>query len=254
MVLAAIVPTAVPDAGDRPQLRLIRGMGKLHDSFGDSRVEDMRLVDRFNRGDPAAFSALFRRHQKDVARLVMRMLGSSGEVQDVLQEVFLQVFRSLPEFRGKSRLLTWIYRVAVNVVLMHRRAGRSRPVLAQAELGPPPADPDPLPDEQAERSIRVSALMRLMERLSEKKRTAFVLHELQGLSPVEIADIVGAPVLTVRTRLFYARRELVSLIEREAALSHILEGLVEVSGQSGNSKNSESDTMVNNDPERRGDK
>jgi RNA polymerase sigma-70 factor, ECF subfamily len=253
VVPAAIVPTVVPGAGDRPQLRLIRGMGKSHDSIGDPRLEDMRLADRFNRGDPAAFSELFRRHQKDVARLVTRMLGSSRDVQDVLQEVFLQIFRSLPEFRGKSRLSTWIYRVAVNVVLMHRRAGRSRPVLAQAELGPPPADPDPLPDEQAERSLRVSALMRLMEQLSEKKRTVFVLHELQGLSPVEIARIVGAPVLTVRTRLFYARRELVSLIGREAALSHILEGLVEASEQVDNSKDSESDTMVNDDPERRGD-
>ncbi len=187
--------------GTWPRLRLIRGMGKTNDSFANPRQEDLRLVTRFNSGDPAAFSELFRRHQKDVARLVMRMLGSSGDVQDVMQEVFLQVFRSLSDFRGKSRLSTWIYRVAVNVVLMHRRASRSRPVLAREELAPPPADPEPLPDEQVERSLRVAALERLMERLSEKKRTVFVLHELQGLSPIEIADIVGAPVLTVRTRL-----------------------------------------------------
>jgi RNA polymerase sigma-70 factor (ECF subfamily) len=202
-------------------------MGKPDDPFANPRLEDMRLVERFNRGDPAAFSDLFRRHQKDVARLVARMLGTGGDVQDVMQEVFLQVFRSLPDFRGKSRLSTWIYRVGVNVVLMHRRAGRSRPVLAREELAPPPADPELLPDEQVERSLRVAALERLMDRLSEKKRTVFVLHELQGLSPVEIADIVGAPVLTVRTRLFYARRELISLIGREATLSHLFEELSE---------------------------
>jgi RNA polymerase sigma-70 factor (ECF subfamily) len=202
-------------------LRLIRGMGKANDSPSTSRKDDLRLVERFKRGDPAAFKELFSRHQKDVARLVSRMLGSSGDIQDVTQEVFLQVFRSLPEFRGKSRLSTWIYRVAVNVVLMHRRAGRSRPVLASAELAPPPADPAPLPDEQVEQAWRASALTRLLERLSDKKRTVFILHELQGLSPIEIAEIVGAPVLTVRTRLFYARRELITLIGRETSLSHL---------------------------------
>ena len=82
-------------------------------------------------------------------------------------------------------------------------------------------DPEPLPDEQVELSLRVEALQRLMDRLSEKKRTVFVLHELQGLSPVEIADIVGAPVLTVRTRLFYARRELMTLIGRDESLAHL---------------------------------
>ena len=215
------------DAGARPRLRLIRGMGKSDDTGANGRHEDMRLVDRFNSGDPSAFSELFARHQRDVARLVARMLGSSNDAQDVLQEVFLQVFRSLPEFRGKSRLSTWIYRVAVNVVLMHRRAGRSRPILAGADLAPPPADPEPLPDEQVELSLRVAALERLMDRMSEKKRTVFILHELQGLSPVEIAEIVRAPVLTVRTRLFYARRELMTLIGRDESLAQLYAELSE---------------------------
>jgi len=202
-------------------LRLIRGMANSENTVAGGRREDMRLVDRFNGGDSAAFSELFERHQKDVARLVSRMLGAASDAQDVMQEVFLQVFRSLPEFRGKSRLSTWIYRVAVNVVLMHRRSARSRPVLAGADLAPPPTDPQPLPDEQVELSIRVAALERLMDRLSEKKRTVFVLHELQGLSPIEIAEVVGAPVLTVRTRLFYARKELMTLISRDASLAHL---------------------------------
>ena len=202
-------------------------MGNTDDSFANPRQDDLRLVTRFNSGDPTAFSELFRRHQKDVARLVVRMLGSSSDAPDVIQEVFLQVFRSLADFRGKSRLSTWIYRVAVNVVLMHRRAGRSRPVLSREELAPPPEDPEPLPDEQVEMSLRVAALERLMERLSEKKRTVFILHELQGLSPIEIADIVAAPVLTVRTRLFYARRELMSLIGREPGLNHLFADLIE---------------------------
>jgi RNA polymerase sigma-70 factor (ECF subfamily) len=202
-------------------------MGNNSDSFADPHQEDMWLVARFNDGNREAFSELFRSHQKDVARLVARMLGSSGDVQDVVQEVFFQVFRSLADFRGKSRLSTWIYRVAVNVTLMHRRARQTRPVLAREELAPPPTDTGPLPDEQVERSLRVAALERLMDHLSEKKRTVFVLHELQGLSPAAIAQVVGAPVLTVRTRLFYARRELTLLISRESSLGCLYASLIE---------------------------
>lgn len=202
-------------------------MGTTNDSTATPLHEDLRLVSRFNAGDPAAFSELFQRHQSDVTRLVVRMIGSSGDVQDVIQEVFFQVFRSLPDFRGKSRLSTWIYRVAVNVVLMHRRARQSRPQLASEDLAQLPVDPGLPPDEQVDRTMLVARLENLMDRLSEKKRTVFVLHELQGLSALEIARIVGAPVLTVRTRLFYARRELISLIGRDTALSYLSADLSE---------------------------
>jgi RNA polymerase sigma-70 factor (ECF subfamily) len=114
-----------------------------------------------------------------------------------------------------------VYRIGVNVALMHRRASRSRPQLVPEEVALVPVDAEPLPDEQFERRQRAAALDRLMDRLSEKKRTVFVLHELQGLSPVEIAKIVRAPVLTVRTRLFYARRELIALIASDQSLTSL---------------------------------
>ncbi len=228
MVLAAIVLKEPSDVriGARPQFRLIQGMAKVTEAPRSSRQEDIDLVARFNKGDTSAFSELFRRHHKDVTRLVTRMLGASRDAQDVVQEVFLQVFKSLPDFLGKSRLSTWVYRIGVNVVLMHRRAARSRPVLAKEDAAPVPTDPRPLPDEQVERSLRVAALDRLMDLLSEKKRTVFVLHELQGLAPVEIAKIVRAPVFTVRTRLFYARRELVMHIGREPSLKLLFPELI----------------------------
>jgi RNA polymerase sigma-70 factor (ECF subfamily) len=187
----------------------------------------MDLVARFNRGEPEAFSELFHRHHKGVVRLVARMLGSTVELHDVVQEIFLQIFKSLPQFRGTSRLSTWVYRIGVNVVLMHRRSNRSRPRLVDEEAGPVAADVHLLPDEQVERRRRVAALEHLMEQLSEKKRTVFILHELQGLSPVEISEIVGAPVLTVRTRLFYARRELTDRIAHDARLRLLLPALTE---------------------------
>ena len=149
------------------------------------------------------------------------MLGPSSDLDDVVQEVFLQVHRSIRDFRGNSQFTTWLYRVTVNVVLMHRRALRSRPVFSDAPAGHAPSDIRPLPDEQVARLARIRAFQRLLDRLSDKKRTVFVLHEIEGLAPAEIAKIVSAPVLTVRTRLFYARRELAAMIHEEPTLASL---------------------------------
>ena len=186
---------------------------------------DEQLVERCRAGDQLAFRALFLRHRADVARVVARMTRSdSAELEDLVQEVFIQVHRSIGNFHGRSRLSTWIYRVAVNVVLMHRRAKRSRPTLVEESAASgPTAAALPLPDEQAAARARVRAFERLLERLSEKKRTVFILHELQGLTPKEIAEIVAAPVLTVRTRLFYARREIATLLDSEPTLATLLD-------------------------------
>lgn len=182
--------------------------------------EEERLIARASVGDAAAFRELYERHRADVARLVYRMLGGRSDFEDVIQEVFVQVYKSLKDFRGQSKLSTWMHRVTVNVVLMHRRAARSRPVFADE----PPSDgllrsESTAPDEDVERRERMRAFGRLLDRLADKKRIVFVLHELEGIAPSEIAEIVGAPVLTVRTRLFYARRELEGMLRDEPSLA-----------------------------------
>ena len=186
------------------------------------------LVARCRAGEPAAFRQLFREHRASVARLVHRMTGGSSELEDLVQEVFVQVHKSLGSFRREARLSTWIYRIAINVVLMHRRAQRSRPSLLPVAGDTGLVDEDQ-PDEQLARRRRVSALYRLLERMSEKKRTVYVLHEIEGLSPAEIAQVVGAPVLTVRTRLFYARRTLLAELANEPTLAALANGLPPVS-------------------------
>jgi RNA polymerase sigma-70 factor (ECF subfamily) len=183
------------------------------------------LVVRAQTGDRAAFAELFHRHRRDVARLVFRMTGPRADVDDLIQEVFLQVHRSLGDFRGQSRFSTWLHRVTVNVVLMARRAARSRPVFAHDPVDEDrQVDVGVRPDDDAVRREQASAFFNLLTKLAEKKRVVFVLHELEGRTPAEIADIVGAPVLTVRTRLFYARRELEELMRGEPALEHLREG------------------------------
>jgi RNA polymerase sigma-70 factor (ECF subfamily) len=187
--------------------------------------DEERLIARAAAGDTAAFRELYERHRTDVARLVYRMLGNRSDFEDVIQEVFVQVYRSLKDFRGQAKFSTWLHRVTVNVVLMHRRSARSRPVFADE----PPGDgllrsDDVRPDDDAERRERVRAFGRVLGRLADKKRIVFVLHELEGVAPAEIARIVGAPVLTVRTRLFYARREIEGMLREEPSLAGLETG------------------------------
>jgi RNA polymerase sigma-70 factor (ECF subfamily) len=179
------------------------------------------LIARCREGDARAFREIFRRYRADVTRLLHRMVGRRAELEDLLQEVFVQVHRSIKSFRAESRLSTWIYRVAVNVALMHRRAAKSRPFIVPTRDEPLLLDESSPPDEELSRRRRVEALYRLLERVSEKKRAVYVLHELEGMSPNEISKVVGAPVLTVRTRLFYARREVLAMLKDEPALAAI---------------------------------
>ncbi len=214
---ARLTPFGPPVGADERGARAGASLGRVSVS-GD-------LLSRCQASDPAAFRELFETHRVEVTRLVFRMTHGSGDLEDLVQEVFVQVHRSLPSFRSEARLSTWILRIAVNVVLMHRRAARTRPLMLVSKGEPSLIDDAGPPDEQVSRRRRIEALYRIVDRLSEKKRTVYVLHELEGLSPHEIAKILGSPVLTVRTRLFYARREVLSLLSSEPALRAIADGL-----------------------------
>jgi RNA polymerase sigma-70 factor (ECF subfamily) len=192
-------------------------------TVSDRPPDPESLLARAAAGDRQAFHEVYVRHRNDVARLVFRMMGGRGDVDDVIQEVFFQVFRSLKDFRGQSKFTTWLHRVTVNVVLMHRRAAKSRPVFADEPPNEAALDPAAVsPDEGAARRERMRAFARLLDRIAEKKRVVFVLHELEGMAPAEIAKVVDAPVLTVRTRLFYARRELEVLLAEEPSLAGLV--------------------------------
>ncbi len=190
---------------------------------GDGMPRELdELVKRARGGDAAAFSALFRKHRSAVTAIAYRMLGPRADLEDMVQEVFLQVHRSLPDFRGQAKFTTWLHRVAVNVVLMQRRRARSRPTYTHEEAARHESDDGLLPDQDLERRRRLAAFRGLLDKLSDKKRTVFVLHELEGMAPADIAEIVECPVLTVRTRLFYARRELTQLMQAEPSLAPVI--------------------------------
>ncbi|MBL8603963.1 MAG: sigma-70 family RNA polymerase sigma factor [Myxococcales bacterium] len=191
--------------------------------------EDLQpaYVARAQAGDARAFQELYRLHRRDVGRLVARLMGPRPEVDDVVQEVFLQVFRSLVSFRGESRFSTWLHRVTVNVTLMNIRAARSRPGLGN-ELTPahePTAAEEDSPFDVSARNQRMRALYAILDTLSEKKRAVFILHDIEGVAAAQIAEMVDSPVLTVRTRLFYARREVYAAMAQDKTLGAIAEEL-----------------------------
>ena len=181
---------------------------------------EQSLIERACRGEESALQELFEQHRGDVTRMVFRVMGPDPDVEDVVQDAFIHVYRSIRSFRGESKFSTWLYRVVTNVARMHLRKRRSRPRTVDApvpeiQVMGPEGGPDTLT--QRNRSLRT--LYRHIDALSEKKRTVLVLHDLSGLPPKEIAEIVGAPVLTVRTRLFYARKELYEALGRDPELS-----------------------------------
>jgi RNA polymerase sigma-70 factor, ECF subfamily len=182
-------------------------------------------VTRAQRGDARAFEDIYRMHRRDVSRLAARLLGPRGDLEDVIQEVFIQVFRSLSTFRGDSRFSTWLHRVTVNVTLMHIRALRSRPQLGNELLHEPAAPEDDSPADGAARAERLRALYKILDTLSEKKRAVFILHDIEGIAAAQVAKMVESNVLTVRTRLFYARKEVYAAMAQDPTLESIAQEL-----------------------------
>ena len=180
------------------------------------------VVERAQAGEVEAFRELYAAHHRSVARQ-LTFLVPRADLEDVLQDVFIEVFRSIKRFQGKSAFSTWLYRVAVHVAMKARRR-HTRSRLDIVEDVPDQIDDGPQPIDvslSAERQARVEALL---SRLSPKKRAVLVMHDLQGVEAATIAEVLGTNVLTVRTRLFYARRELEALAKADPALSEFFGG------------------------------
>lgn len=177
-------------------------------------AEIARLVDGARRGEPSAFRELFRLHLQRVHRIVNRMVGPTAEIEDLVQTVFVEAFRSLPNFRGESLFSTWLGRIAVRVTMRARR----RPRLATVPLEPiEPLLPDgATPDDAAAAREGLARLDALLAQLKPKKRIAFVLHALEGYSLEETAAMIGASVAATKVRVHDARRELERRARKDA--------------------------------------
>jgi RNA polymerase sigma-70 factor, ECF subfamily len=177
---------------------------------------DETLAARAAAGDDSAFEMLVSRYQGRIYRLACR-LTSDSDAPDVLQETFLQVYRHLSSFRGESQFGTWLYRIASNAALMHRRAGTRRAATSlEAFLprfdaqGMHVATPAELQvashaDELLDRQLLADKAREAIARLPDLYREAFVLRDLEDMSTADVARTLGVEPATVRQRVHRAR-------------------------------------------------
>lgn len=186
---------------------------------------DFALVERLKRGDRAAYEELISAYQGLVYGLAYRLLGDSEEARDVVQEAFLKAYRHIGTFRGECGLKTWLYRLTVNQASNHRRWWRRRrrqeTISLDASNGETPGSlGDRLacegrsPEQIALGRERHQLLLSALESLKHDYRVAVVLRDIEELSYEEIAETVGVPVGTVKSRIARGRDELRKRLER----------------------------------------
>lgn len=193
-------------------------------SYLEAAPGDAELVERLKRGDDAAFAGLLERYQGKVYRLAMNMTRSPQDAEEVTQDVFLTVYRKIGAFDARVAFGTWLYRVATNAALMKLRGRRSEPHLPVEEAGPafapdghfarPVADWSELPEDQLLSAESRRVLEQAIEALPAEYKAVVVLRDIEGLATQEVAEILGATVLGVKSRLHQAR---LALRERLAA-------------------------------------
>lgn len=186
---------------------------------------DAELVTRFKEGDKHAYAEIVRRYQHRVFTQCLRWMGDQQIAEEVAQDVFLALFRSLQNFRGDSQLSTWIYRVVVNHC-KNRRLYRKR----RAEDRHEPLEGDSQDDEKPQRQLaadqpdtdsltrkdEAEALLREgLEKLDEDQRAIIVMRDVEDMAYEEIADILGVPRGTVKSKLHRARAELARILGRK---------------------------------------
>ena len=173
---------------------------------------DQQIVERVQRGDKQAFNLLVTKYQRKIMNVVSRYVSNSGDIADVVQEVFISAYRFLPSFRNDSAFYTWLYRIAVNTAKNYLTSNGRRSPGVEVDIDDAEqydsgeslrdiASPERLLSSDQVRKTVVNALQSLPEDL----RTVITLREIEGLSYEEIADVTGCPVGTVRSRIFRAR-------------------------------------------------
>jgi RNA polymerase sigma-70 factor (ECF subfamily) len=175
------------------------------------------LVARCRRGDLGAFEELYQRHSSRLYNVAYRMTGSAADADDLLQEIFLQVYRRLGSFRGEAALGTWLYRLAVNCCLDHLRSKQGKQqkatgFLEDLESFEPTAPGSWRPDTVLDRM----ELERAITKLPPSYRAAFVLYDVEGLEHHEVGDMLGIAVGTSKSLVHKARLRLRQLLRGKA--------------------------------------
>jgi len=188
----------------------------VRNHVGELSADDARLLRGLRAGIEASYEELINRYQQPVFGMVYRLLGNQTDACDVVQEVFVKVFRGVGSFQEKSSLRTWIYRIAVNESHNHRRwfSRHTRCEVAVADeeqenrLLDSTVDPGPSPFEQAASKEVQLFIEEALERINPVFRTAVVLRDIEDLSYEEIAEILQVSMGTVKSRILRGREAL----------------------------------------------
>ncbi len=177
---------------------------------------DAPLVERVKQGDTKAFEMLVVKYRRRIERLIGRMVRDVDLVPDIAQETFIRAYRAIPQFRGESAFYTWLYRIAVNTAKKSLMELKRDLLVTEASRAVRDEDDDThrpgteladtnTPDAVLASKQIASAVNFAIEALSEELRQAITLREIEGLSYEEIAELMGCPIGTVRSRIFRAR-------------------------------------------------
>jgi len=176
---------------------------------------DAELVRLAQRGAARAFQALVVKYQRRIARHVARYVGRASDVEEVVQDAFIRAYRGLASFRGDASFYSWLYRIATNAAFsfLKKSAGE-----VQADERPDEGFEPGVTDEQSPERVLIAkqigdAVERAMARLQPELAEALVLYEVEGKSYKEIAQMLGTPIGTVRTRIFRAREFIARRLE-----------------------------------------
>jgi len=172
--------------------------------------DEVELIRRVQEGDQEAFRRIFDQYHKRVYRIAYGVVRESEEALDIVQEVFIKLYRTIGSFKGKSSLYTYLYRMAINTAIDHtRRKGKSIPVSLDEEGAPQPIeDLGKGPEKLLLQKEQEQTVKKAIETLPLDQKTTLLLREVEGLSYQEIAEVTQCSIGTVMSRLHYARKKL----------------------------------------------
>jgi RNA polymerase sigma-70 factor (ECF subfamily) len=181
-----------------------------------SQLDEDRLIRAGRRGDHQAVETLFRRYQRRLFQVAMRVLGNAADAEDVLQDAMLSAYRALARFEGRSQFSSWLTRIVINAALMRKRALKGRLTESlDATIG---VDEAPLsahlvhhgrdPEQELARSEMRKLINKNVNDLSPPLRAAFLLCEVQGYTAREAARMLGVTLTAMKARKWVARQKL----------------------------------------------
>ncbi len=182
---------------------------------------DIDIISRVKEGDMQAFDILVNKYRERLFSVIYGITSNREDAMDITQDVFIKAFKSLAGFQNKSSFYTWIYRIAVNMSINFVKKNRLRRFFSFENINEELAPTEIVNALVEKKGARSSTLLKeLREKLNEalqnlsiEHRTVVILHEVEGLSHAEIAEIVGTKETTVRSRLFYAKQQLQAMLK-----------------------------------------